>query len=58
MIEALKKSTEEVINKNEEFAKKEIDKIVDIKKAMKAKEEAADKQAEIDFMSGNSSKAT
>jgi len=54
----LKKSTEEVINKNEEFAKKEIDKIVDIKKAIKAKEEAATKQAEIDFMSGNSSKAT
>ena len=58
VIEALKKSTEEVINKNEEFAKKEIDKIVDIKKAIKAKEEAATKQAEIDFMSGNSSKAT
>lgn len=58
VIEALKKSTEEVINKNEEFAKKEIDKIVDIKKAMNAKKESAAKQAEIDFMSGNSSKAT
>ena len=58
VIEALKKSTEEVINKNEEFAKKEIDKIVDIKKAMNAKKESAAKQAEIDFMSGKGSKAT
>ena len=58
VIEALKKSTAEVTAKNEEFAKKEIDKIVEIKKQAKEKAEGKAKQAEKDFMTGTASKAT